>query len=66
MRQLDIVDDKGKIRPQKLVNFLAEGHDQKLLKEVVDTCADTVQGETPDNLAFNFHVCFWTTKQFEM
>lgn len=66
MRQLDVVDDKGKVKPQKLFNFLAEGHNRKLLKEAIDTCDGTVEGETPDDLAFNFHVCFWTKKQFSM
>lgn len=66
MRQLDIVEESGRIKSQKLVDFLAEGRNRHLLKHTIDTCADTVEGETADDLAFNFHVCFWTTKNFDM
>lgn len=64
MQGMRIAKPTGDIDVPNMREFLRDGHDEKSLGEMLEICAKTAKGATPEEKAYQFHQCFWTQDKF--
>lgn len=65
LTKMGAVSEDGKILGSKLLEFMADEHDESNLKGTVEKCV-AVEGDTLEDRAYNFHKCFWAERMDEL
>ncbi|XP_062551793.1 uncharacterized protein LOC134217050 [Armigeres subalbatus] len=64
LNKMGAVSLGGQILGSKVLEFMADEHDQANLKVTVEKCV-AVGGDTLEERAYNFHKCFWEERMDE-